>query len=193
MLLGTLKKDREIKALLHCADNQLDAMGYTEHSFRHVSIVCQRVEKILAAVGCDEKEIEIGKIAGFLHDLGNCVNRKDHAHSGAILAYTLLVKKGMNYADAARVMEAIGNHDEETGQVASKLSAALILADKSDVHRTRVRKLKISQRRIGRQGRHTRQSQLRGCNERYCHRQGRRTDKVFVSDRYGHMHGDGLF
>lgn len=145
MLLGTLKKDREIKALLHCADNQLDAMGYTEHSFRHVSIVCQRVEKILAAVGCDEKEIEIGKIAGFLHDLGNCVNRKDHAHSGAILAYTLLVKKGMNYADAARVMEAIGNHDEETGQVASKLSAALILADKSDVHRTRVRKLKISQ------------------------------------------------
>mgnify|MGYP000817531758 CR=1 FL=1 len=92
MLLGTLKKDREIKALLHCADNQLDAMGYTEHSFRHVSIVCQRVEKILAAVGCDEKEIEIGKIAGFLHDLGNCVNRKDHAHSGAILAYTLLVK-----------------------------------------------------------------------------------------------------
>lgn len=145
MLLELLKKDVEVKALLQRADNQLDAMGYTEHSFRHISIVCQRVEKILASVGCDEREIELGKIAGFLHDLGNCVNRKDHAHSGAILAYNLLVKKGMSYIDAAQVMEAIGNHDEETGQVASKISAALILADKSDVHRTRVRKLKISQ------------------------------------------------
>mgnify|MGYP000925810475 FL=1 len=143
MLLEDLRKDSEIKNMLTRAETQLEVMGYTEHSYRHINIVCNRLEKILRAVGASEKEIEIGKIAGYLHDIGNCVNRKDHSHSGAILAYFLLTKKGMSFLDAAEVMQAIGNHDEETGQVSTVISAALILADKSDVHRSRVRRLKV--------------------------------------------------
>ncbi len=143
-LLQTIKKDKEIKNLLKTAEEQLDAMGYTEHSYRHVNLVCSRMTRILKAVGATSHEIEIGNVAGFLHDIGNSVNRKDHSHSGAIMAYFLLTSKGVSYKDAAAVLQAIGNHDEESGQVASKISAALILADKSDVHRSRVRKLKIN-------------------------------------------------
>ena len=143
MLLEKIKKDNEIKILLSKAEAQLEAMGYTEHSYRHINIVCQRITKILEAMGASLHEIEIGNVAGFLHDIGNSVNRTNHSHSGAILAYFLLMQRGFSCVDAAEVMQAIGNHDEDTGQVASVLSAALILADKSDVHRSRVRKLKI--------------------------------------------------
>jgi len=143
MLLEKIKNDDEIKILLSKAEAQLEAMGYTEHSYRHINIVSQRISKILKALGATEKEIEIGNIAGFLHDIGNSVNRKNHSHTGAIMSYFLLRKRGLSITDCAEVMQAIGNHDEDTGQVASILSAALILADKSDVHRSRVRKLKI--------------------------------------------------
>lgn len=143
LLSDQIKKDKEIKVLFAKAEEQLEAMGYTEHSYRHIDIVGVRTLKILQAVGATEHEQELGKIAAFLHDIGNSIDRREHAHYGAILAYFLLTKRGMDCCDAAQVMQAIANHDEGSGEVATKLSAALVLADKSDVHRSRVRKLKI--------------------------------------------------
>jgi metal-dependent HD superfamily phosphatase/phosphodiesterase len=112
--------------------------GYTEHSQRHVSIVSNRAGRILETLGYDEYRIQLAKIAGYLHDIGNGVNRVDHAHSGAILAYNILKDMGMDVKDRTEIMSAIGNHDEATGTAVSDISAALILADKSDVHRDRV-------------------------------------------------------
>ena len=133
-----VKNNPEIQELIIGAQRQLDALGYTEHSRRHVSIVSNRAGMILEKLGYDEHRIELAKIAGFLHDIGNGVNRVDHAHSGAILAYTLLKDMGMDTKDRLDIMSAIGNHDESTGTAVSDVSAALILADKSDVHRDRV-------------------------------------------------------
>ncbi len=118
--------------------------GYTEHSHRHISIVSQRAGKILETLGFPERTIELAKIAGYLHDIGNCVNRVDHAHSGAILAYSILKDMGMPVEERTEIMMAIGNHDENTGTAVSDISAALILADKSDVHRDRVLKKNLS-------------------------------------------------
>jgi len=112
--------------------------GYTEHSQRHVSIVSNRAGNILKTLGYNEHRVELAKIAGYLHDIGNGVNRVDHAHSGAILAYNILKDMGMDVKDRTEIMSAIGNHDESTGTAVSDISAALILADKSDVHRDRV-------------------------------------------------------
>ena len=112
--------------------------GYTEHSQRHVSIVSNRAGRILETLGYDEYRIQLAKIAGYLHEIGNGVNRVDHAHSGAILAYNILKDMGMDVKDRTEIMSAIGNHDEATGTAVSDISAALILADKSDVHRDRV-------------------------------------------------------
>lgn len=112
--------------------------GYTEHSHRHISIVSKRAGEILEILGYHERTVELAKIAGYLHDIGNCVNRTDHAHSGAILAYNILKDMGMPVEERTEIMMAIGNHDEQTGTAVSDISAALILADKSDVHRDRV-------------------------------------------------------
>ena len=112
--------------------------GYTEHSMRHVSIVSSRAGKILEILEYPKDRIELAKIAGFLHDIGNSVNRVDHAHTGAILAFNILKEMGMDIKDRMEIMMAIGNHDEQTGTAVSDISAALILADKSDVHRDRV-------------------------------------------------------
>jgi len=105
---------------------------------RHVSIVSNRAGKILETLEYPEHRIELAKIAGFLHDIGNSVNRVDHAHTGAILAYNILKEMGMDIKDRTDIMMAIGNHDEQSGTAVSDISAALILADKSDVHRDRV-------------------------------------------------------
>lgn len=118
--------------------------GYTEHSHRHISIVSQRAGKNLETLGYPERIIELAKIAGYLHDIGNCVNRTDHAHSGAILAYHILKDMGMPVEERTEIMMAIGNHDEKTGTAVSSISAALILADKSDVHRDRVTNTNLS-------------------------------------------------
>lgn len=118
--------------------------GYTEHSHRHISIVSQRAGKILEALGYPERTIELARIAGYLHDIGNCVNRTDHAHSGAILAYNILKDMGIPVEERTEIMMAIGNHDEQTGTAISDISAALILADKSDVHRDRVLNTNLS-------------------------------------------------
>jgi len=136
--LEDIKNNPEVQELIIGAQKQLDALGYTEHSQRHVSIVSNRAGRILETLGYDEHRIELAKIAGYLHDIGNGVNRVDHAHSGAILAYNILKDMGMDIKDRMVIMSAIGNHDETTGTAVSDVSAALILADKSDVHRDRV-------------------------------------------------------
>jgi len=136
--LEDVKNNPEVQELIIGAQKQLDALGYTEHSQRHVSIVSNRAGRVLETLGYDKHRIELAKIAGYLHDIGNGVNRVDHAHSGAILAYNILKDMGMDIKDRMEIMSAIGNHDEKTGTAVSDISAALILADKSDVHRERV-------------------------------------------------------
>ena len=136
--LEDVKNNEEVQAFVNASQKQLKALGYTEHSNRHIGIVSKRTEEILTKLGYDEHTIELGKIAGYLHDIGNCVNRVDHAHSGAILAYNILKEMGMPAPDITEIVMAIGNHDEGTGTAVSAISAALILADKSDVHRDRV-------------------------------------------------------
>ena len=136
--LEDVKQNSEVQSLIKAAQEQVDAIGYTEHSERHINIVASRCGEILQTLGYDEHIVELGKIAGYLHDIGNAINRHDHAHSGAILAYQILKEMGMSADDRAQILMAIGNHDEETGTAVSNISAALILADKSDVHRSRV-------------------------------------------------------
>ena len=134
-----LKKNQEIRTYITVADRSVGALGYTEHSFAHVCKVAETAGYILQTLGRLEHEVELVKIAGFLHDIGNAVNRVDHSQSGAMMAFHLLRDLGMAPEDVAEVVTAIGNHDEGTGVPVNDLSAALILADKSDVRRSRVR------------------------------------------------------
>ena len=134
-----VKNNDNVNALVKAADDALSALGYTEHGAGHLERVARSVGYILSSLGYDEHEIEIGRIAGYLHDIGNAVNRVDHSQSGAILAYSLLDKMGMPVSDIAPIISAIGNHDEGTGNPVSDLAAALIIADKSDVCAKRVR------------------------------------------------------
>ncbi len=122
----------------------LGVLGYTEHSRKHAAKVAQTAGQILKALGCGKKTVELAKIAGYMHDIGNSINRNDHAHSGAILAYDILKARKMPLSDAICVACAIGNHDESTGTAVDMVSAALILADKTDVRRNRVRNTVIS-------------------------------------------------
>ena len=130
----------EVNELIINAQKQMDVIGYTEHSIRHVSLVAERAAQILKSLGYDEKRIELAKIAGYMHDIGNSVNRVDHAHTGAILAYNILKDMGMDVKDRTEIIMAIGNHDESTGTHFSDISAELILAYKSDAHRSIVSK-----------------------------------------------------
>ena len=139
VILEDVKNDAEVKELVMGAQKQLDALGFTEHSVRHITIVSERASNILEVLGYSEREVELARIAGYLHDIGNCVNRTDHAHNGAILAYHILERMGMPINERVEIMMAIGNHDEATGTAVSDISAALIIADKSDAHRNRVR------------------------------------------------------
>ena len=139
-----IKNNSEINNLILNSQKQLDALGYTEHSVRHISLVSERAAEVLEKLGYNQHRIELAKIAGYMHDIGNVVNRIDHAHSGAILAYQILKDMGMDINDRTEIMMAIGNHDEATGTAVSDISAALILADKSDVHRDRVVNTNIS-------------------------------------------------
>ena len=136
--LEDIKKNEEVQELIVGAQKQLNVLGYTEHSIRHITIVSNRAANILRELEYPEERIELAKIAGYMHDIGNSVNRVDHAHSGAILAYEILKDMGMDVKRRTEIMMAIGNHDEQTGTAVSDISAALILADKSDVHRDRV-------------------------------------------------------
>ncbi len=142
--INDIRQNKEIDALINGAQKQIKELGYTEHGHRHISIVSNRAGEILKALGYSERTVELAKIAGYLHDIGNGVNRVDHAHSGAILAYQLLKDLGMNEEERVQIMMAIGNHDEKTGTAVSEISAAIILADKSDVHRDRVTNTNMS-------------------------------------------------
>ena len=133
-----IRKNEEVKNFLRVAEMQLSAQGFTEHSFRHVGLVSKMAGNILSTLEFSNREVELARIAGYLHDIGNAVNRNDHAHTGATLAYNMLLRIGMDIVDASEIMLAIGQHDEKTGTAVSIISAALILADKSDVHRSRV-------------------------------------------------------
>jgi putative nucleotidyltransferase with HDIG domain len=137
-------ENEEVKCLIGTADRQLKEMGYTEHSFRHLTHVSKTAGQILAELGFNTRDVELAQIAGYLHDIGNSINRVDHAHSGAIMAYNLLLRMGMSCSETCEIMLAIGNHDENSGTAVSSISAALILADKSDVHRSRVQNTDFS-------------------------------------------------
>ena len=136
--LKDIKENQELDSLIRGAQKQLNAIGYTEHGHRHISIVSKRAGDILEKLGYPERTVELARIAGYMHDIGNCVNRVDHAHSGAIMAYNISKEMEMPVDERTEIMMAIGNHDENTGTAISDISAALILADKSDVHRDRV-------------------------------------------------------
>lgn len=134
-----IEKDNEIREYIIKSDSYLKELGFTEHSFAHVSHVAKTAGDILENLGYSEREIELAKISGFMHDIGNMINRKDHAHHSANMAFVLLKERGLEPSDIAEICTAIGNHDESTGIPASAVSAALILADKADVRRSRVR------------------------------------------------------
>ena len=137
--IADVKNDEEVKTIMYMAESQIEALGFTEHSVRHSSIVSKWAGEILEKIGAEAHRVELARIAGYLHDIGNSVNRDDHAQSGALLAYHILTRMGMSYRDAAEVMMAIGNHDEVYGLPVSDITSALIIADKADVHKSRVR------------------------------------------------------
>ncbi|HHU23219.1 MAG TPA: HD domain-containing protein [Clostridiales bacterium] len=134
-----VKKDEYIRTLIVRADESLTTLGYTEHSFAHVSRVAEVAGYILSTLGYPERDCELARIAGWLHDIGNLVNRVDHAQSGAIIAFRLLDNMGADPGEIATIVTAIGNHDEATAVPVNHIAAALILGDKTDVRRSRVR------------------------------------------------------
>ena len=134
-----IKHDPAICTYIEAADASLRALGFTEHGFAHVGRVSEESARILSALGYPEKTVELARIAGYMHDIGNLVNRDEHSQSGAVMAFRILDNMGMSPEDIATVVTAIGNHDEGVGVPVNAVSAALILADKSDVRRTRVR------------------------------------------------------
>ena len=139
MTYEQIRRDEEIRTYIERADAALYALGYTEHNQAHVCRVAEEAGRILKTLGHSERDVELAKIAGYLHDIGNVVNRRDHCQSGAVMAFSLLRERGFDALDIADMITAIGNHDEGTGTPVSAIAAALILADKSDVRRSRVR------------------------------------------------------
>ncbi len=134
-----IKENEEIQTYIKQADKTLEELGYTEHSFAHVGIVSQNAGMILEKLGYPERIVELAKIAGYMHDIGNVVNRINHALSGANMAFRLLDKINVPPEEIAQIISAIGHHDEGTAQPLSPMSAAIIIADKTDVRRSRVR------------------------------------------------------
>lgn len=134
-----IKANEQVRTYIQKADESLIAMGFTEHSFAHVTCVAAVASGLLRDLGYSEREVELAKIAGYLHDIGNVVNRVDHAQSGAIMAFRLLDNMGADAEDIATIITAIGNHDEKTAYPVNSVAAALIIADKTDVRESRVR------------------------------------------------------
>ncbi len=140
MTFEQVKQDGAVKVYIAQADASMEALGFTEHSFAHVNRVAHIAGQILQTLGYPERTVELAKIAGYLHDIGNLVNRVDHSQSGAVMAFRILDRMNFPPEEIATIVTAIGNHDEGTGVPVSAVAAALILADKSDVRRNRVRK-----------------------------------------------------
>lgn len=139
MTYNELKNNPDIKTYITKADESLRVLGFTEHSFSHVGKVSDTAAYILESLGFDPHDVELAKMAGYLHDIGNLVNRIEHSQSGAVMAFRILDNLGVDAEDIATIVTAIGNHDEGTGVAVNPVAAALILADKSDVRRSRVR------------------------------------------------------
>ncbi|MCX7800016.1 MAG: HD domain-containing protein [Fimbriimonadales bacterium] len=136
--LKDVKANPKVRRMIDGANDVMKAMGYTEHGHRHAGVVASITRYILEQVGAPQREVELGQIAAYLHDVGNVINRIDHPISGANIAWTILNEMGMDSAEVAPILGAIGNHEELAGSPVSSISAALILADKSDVHFSRV-------------------------------------------------------
>ena len=139
-----IRRDPDIMEYIRRADKALEAIGYTEHSFAHVEKTAHTAAMVLEETGYDERTVELAKIAVFLHDIGTVINRADHAQSGAVMAFRILDRLNMPVSEICSIISAIGNHDERTAQPVDAIAAALILADKSDVRRSRVRNTSLT-------------------------------------------------
>ncbi len=139
MTYEQIRQDHAVQVYIAQADSVLNALGYTEHSFPHVTRVAELAAYILHTLGYPERTVELARIAGYLHDIGNVVNRVDHSQSGAVMAFRILDRMDFPPEEIAVIVSAIGNHDEGTGIPVDAVAAALIIADKSDVRRSRVR------------------------------------------------------
>ena len=137
--LQEIKQNESIKALVRAGNRYLEALGYTDHGPRHLGYVSRTASGVLKSLGYSEREIELAAIAGWVHDVGNSINRHDHGPNGAILLFPILREAGMEMADVMEIITAVGNHEEQSGTVSSAVSAALVIADKSDAHKSRVR------------------------------------------------------
>lgn len=137
--LSEIKQNESIKALIKAGNRYLDALGYTDHGPRHVSYVSRTASALLKSLGYSPREVELAAIAGWVHDVGNSINRLDHGPNGAILLFPILRETGMEIGDVVEIITAVGNHEEQNGAISSAVSAALAIGDKSDAHRTRVR------------------------------------------------------
>ena len=134
-----IKNNQTIDSFIRASNDYLGAIGYTEHGFRHVSLVASVSKNILTTLGYPKRLQELAEIAGYLHDIGNVVNRQDHGQSASLIAFDILRQLGATPDEIALIVSAIGNHEEEIGDPVNPVAAAIILADKSDVHKTRVR------------------------------------------------------
>lgn len=137
--LKDIQKNECIQALVEAGNHYLEVMGFTDHGPRHLGYVSHTAKKILESLGYPERDVHLAAIAGWVHDVGNSVNRYDHGQSGAVLLLPILREAGMDVRDAIEVITAVGNHEEQNGFVSSPVSAALAIADKSDAHKSRVR------------------------------------------------------
>jgi len=133
-----LKKDDEVSVYLTCSTEYLGRLGFTEHGKRHATIISNRAYSVLKQLEYEERDCELAAVAGYIHDIGNMINRYNHGGTGSVMAYTILSRLGMPPEEIALVISAIGNHEEERGNAINHVASALILADKSDVHRSRV-------------------------------------------------------
>ena len=139
MTYDEIRQDEAVRVYIAQADASMEALGFTEHSFAHVGHVAAMAGDILTKLGCPARTVELAKIAGYLHDIGNLVNRVDHSQSGAVMAFRILDRMNFPPEEIAAIVTAIGNHDEGTGVPVNAVAAAMILADKADVRRSRVR------------------------------------------------------
>ena len=137
--LETVRNDERVRLMLEAADHQMEQLGYTEHGIRHASVISKWAKQILFEFGYPERTAEIASIAAYLHDIGNLVARSYHGHSSALLAYPVLLDLGFPYEEIYQIMGALGNHEDEDGAPTTPIDAAVVIADKSDVHRSRVR------------------------------------------------------
>lgn len=137
--LEDIKKNYEFNTYLKRGNELLGVLGFTDHSSAHTMKVAVKAAEILTVLGYDKRTVELAEIAGYIHDIGNVVNRVEHAQTGAIMSFIILTKMGMDAEEISTIISAVGNHDEGEGIAINPVSAALIIADKTDVRRSRVR------------------------------------------------------